>query len=163
MMVKIFFFSFFLLGNCLAAYAQNDFPYDKYSPRTLAEIGELNAVTEKASPDINDPKTSGRILDADFLYSRVRVKFMNKSRPISAERKELMGFWQKTFGLDEKKMTLFENEYLFKECNTEYWMPVQKQVAGYFAGELKEGDMVTLYLMRASAKRAKGSGVWDWG
>ncbi len=161
-MVKIFLFLFVLLGSCLAIYAQDDFPYDKYLPRTLAEIGELNVALQNASPAGKDLKMGGLIFDADFLYSHARVKFMNKSRPISADRKELMGLWQKTFSIDEKNMALFENEYLFKECNTEYWIPVQKQVAGYFAKELKEGDMLTLYFLRASGKRAKGSEVWDW-
>jgi hypothetical protein len=39
---------------------------------------------------------------------------------------------------------------------------VQKPVTAYFPKELKEGDMVTLYLMRATGKRAQGSAAWDW-
>ncbi len=161
MMVKIFFFSFILLGNCLAIYAQSDFPYDKYSPRTMGEIEELSLVMQNSMPDANI-KTGGLIFDADFLYSHVRMKFMNKSRPVSAERKEVMGVWQRTFSLDEKTIASYESEYLFRECNKDYWIAVQKPVASYFPKELKEGDMVTLYLMRATGKRAKGSDVWDW-
>ena len=162
MILKILIISFVLIGNSLAAYAQNDFAYEKYLPRTLGEIEELAVAMQNTKPEINNPKSGELIFDADFLYSHVRVKFMNKSRPVSAERKEVMGLWQKTFAFDEKVIASFETEYLFRECNKDYWIPVQKPVASYFPKELKEGDMVTLYLMRATGKRPKGSTVWDW-
>lgn len=162
MKLKIVCLILLVMGSVFSVSAQNDFPYEKYISRTLAEIGDLNLALQNADKGIKDAKAGVLIFDADFLYSHVRVKFMNKSRSMSAERKELLGLWQKTFGLDEKAIALYESEYLFKECNTEHWIPYQKQVAAFFPKELKEGDMVTLYLMRASGKKAKDSNIWDW-
>ena len=162
MILRIFLISLFLWGTSMSICAQNDFPYEKYLPRTMGEIEELSVALQNSTPDANNPKTAGLIFDADFLYSHVRMKFMNKSRPVPAERKETLGFWQKTFSLDEKVIASYESEYLFRECAKDHWIPVQKPVSEYFPKELKEGDMVTLYLMRATGKRAKGSMTWDW-
>src|SRR5262245_6764514 len=102
MILRILTFFVLLCGVSLGISAQNNFPYEKYLARTMGEIGELNQGLQNASPVAKDPKMNGLIFDADFLYSHVRVKFMNKSRPMSAERKETLGFWQKSFSLDEK-------------------------------------------------------------
>lgn len=49
---------------------------------------------------------------------------------------------------------------LFKECDNEYWIPVQKQVIPHFAKELKKGDMVSLFIVRVGGEKAKDR--WDW-
>lgn len=48
---------------------------------------------------------------------------------------------------------------LVKECDKEYWVTVQKQVAGYFPKELKAGDRITLYLMVVGG--VKTAEKWD--
>jgi hypothetical protein len=100
--------------------------------------------------DINDSEhvqNKGFLINAKPYYSAVRVEFADKSRPISPARLNLIKSWQGTLGIDAKILTLLENEFLFKECDKEYWIPVQKQVAAYFPKELKKGDRITLYLM----------------
>lgn len=160
MIFRIFFLFLFLAGTFLTVSAQDDFPYKRYVPRTLAELDEMNMNVLKTDPNIKIPKLGIPLFDSDFLFSHVRVKFMNRSRPISLERKGLIYLWRQFSEVDEKIIASFENEYLFKECNTEYWLPVQKPVAAYFPRDLKEGDMVTLYLMRANAK--KDNAAWTW-
>ena len=39
-------------------------------------------------------------------------------------------------------------------------IPVQKQVSSYFEKELKKGDVIDLYLVRAGGIRTAGR--WDW-
>lgn len=157
MIRKVVILAAVILAFSIPAAAQNDFPYEKYKNRTVAEVLQL-------SFDIKPPDdkgiTTSLIFSADFLHSSARVKFMNKSRPISAARKELMTHWQKSFSVDEKLVARFINEYLFTECGVEYWMPVQSPVASYFPKELKEGDMITVYLIRGPGKKTKESSDW---
>jgi hypothetical protein len=157
MIHKVAILTVVILAFSITSAAQNDFPYEKYKNRTLAEILQMSLDMGKPSDNVPIPSI---IFSGDFLHSSVRVKFMNKSRPISATRKEIMTLWQKTFSVDEKLVTLFTNEHLFTECGIEYWIPVQSQVASYFPKELKEGDMITLYLMRGPGKKTKESSDW---
>lgn len=119
-----------------------DFPYDKYLTRTLAELVDDN------SPKPNRPvEKIDLLISAKPFYSAVRVKYVGGSRPISDTKKMLIKTWQESLGYDANVIKLFENEYLFKECEKEYWLPVQKPVASYFPKELAENDNITLYLM----------------
>lgn len=156
----------FLLASiafCCAAQAQtNDFPYEKYKERTLAELVETGASMPKTDDAGRQLQSPDLILDADFHYSRTRVKYLGSSRPMSAQSKELLGLWQKSFSIAQNIVDLFADEYLFRECDKEYWIPVQKQVANYFAKELKPGDMVTLFLLRASGKRVKDTKEYNF-
>jgi hypothetical protein len=158
MVYKIIILIAVILAFSIAAAAQSDFPYEKYKPRTISEILAISAEMQK-KPDDKLP-VPNIIFSADFLHSQVRVKFQNKSRPIPAERKELLGQWQKVFSVDGKLAARFTDEYLFTECGVEYWMPVQSQVASYFPKELKEGDMITLYLIRSAGRKTKDG--FDW-
>ncbi len=123
------------------AYSQ-DFPYQEYKSRTLSEFAEMDSDVTK-----RDYKEKQLLIHAKPFYSAIRVKYVGTSRPVSTDKKNLFKLWQGSIGYDPKVLTLLENEYLFKECDKEYWIPVQKQVAAYFPKEMKEGDMITLYLM----------------
>jgi len=127
----------FLTTNTILA---QDFDYDRYKPRTLAELIDLN------NPKLTDGAKKQFVISGDWFHSQVRLKYVGTSRLLSAERKELLNNWQKSFNIKPETANLFEKEFLFKECEKEYWLPVQKQVASYFPKELKEGEMITLYL-----------------
>jgi len=148
------------VANSLTIYAQGSFPYEEYEPRTLSEIVSLNADVKNADVIVGKKDVPHIVLNANFLHSQARVKFMNKTRPVSTDRKELLKIWQKTYGIEERIANLYENEYLFKECDYDYWIPVQKQVAAYFPKELKEGDMISLFIMRVGGKKINAN--WDW-
>lgn len=162
MLKLLTFLTLVIAGNLLPVLAQDKFPYEVYKPRTLSEIVALNSDLKSADVIIGKKDIPQITLNADFLHSQARLKFMNKSRPVSSDRKELLKIWQKTFAVDEKIAALYENEYLFKECDTEHWIPVQKQVASYFPKELKENDMVSLFIMRIGGQKLKTTNNWDW-
>ncbi|MBX7173540.1 MAG: hypothetical protein K1X72_21410 [Pyrinomonadaceae bacterium] len=132
-----------------------DFPFDKYKTRTLSELVEIEREATKTTYE-----GKGLLIDAKPFYSAVRVKFIGTSRAISSEKKNLLKMWQGSLGYDAEILSLYENEYLFKECDKEYWIPVQKQVAAYFPKELKSGDMITIYLMVVGGVKLEKD--WDF-
>jgi hypothetical protein len=132
---------FFISLFSSVIYSQS-FPYEEYKNRTLSELVEMDSDVVKT-----DYKEKQLLIHAKPFYSAIRLKYVGTSRPISAEKKNLFKLWQGSLGMDAKVLTLLENEFLFKECDKEYWIPVQKQVAAYFPKEMQQGDMITLYLM----------------
>ena len=137
------------------AYSQG-FPYHEYKTRTLSELVEMDSDVKNV--DYKDEK--GILIHAKPFYSAIRLEYTGKSRPISAERLNLFKLWQGSLGINAKILTFLENEYLFKECDKEYWIPVQKQVAAYFPKELKAGDRITLYLMAVGGVKIKNN--WEF-
>jgi hypothetical protein len=144
-----------LLGCCSYSFAQG-FPWDDFKPRTLKEIVSLDEREIKMSE-----KQNSIILHADMLLSVVRVKYTGKSRPISKTKKELLQNWAQTFTGDGKQYAaMYEEDLLFTEDGVEYWLPVQKKVIPHFAKELKAGEDVDVYLVRAGGVCIKK--VCDW-
>ena len=139
-MKSIFAVCVLLLVFAVTSFAQ-DFDYDRYKSRTLAEIIDLN------NPKLDAGAKKQMMMSGKFFDSRVRVKYIGTSRPLSPERKEILNAWKTTHNIKPEIVALFEKEFLFKECEKEYWLPVQKQVAEFFPKELKEGEMITLYLI----------------
>ncbi len=139
-------FALFFTAHIVPA---QDFDYDRYKPRTLSELIELN------NPKLEDSTKKTFIISADWFHSHVRLKYIGTSRVISAERKELINNWKKAFNINAETTDMFEKEYLFKECDKDYWLPVQKQVASFFPKELKAGEMVTLYLFFGGGIKTK--------
>lgn len=147
----------FVLALSAGAFAQ-DFPYDVYDPRTLSELADLQK--DATSMDYG-PSKKHIVVNAKPFYSAVRVTFIGTAKPLTTEEKEYLKIWQGTLGYDEKVLALFENKYLFKECDKEYWIVVQKPVAAFFPKELKTGDMVTLYLMFPGSTKFKPTDPWN--
>lgn len=149
----VLFFALILIHS--VAYGQG-FPWDEFKPRTLKEIIALDADDVKRYPDKNR-----LIIHADPLSSKVRMRYTGESRPIPSTRKEVLKLWTGSLQIDPKYLEGYENEFLFIEDKTDYWLPVQKKVIGYFDKELKKGDDVDLYLIRVGGiKQVKGE--WDW-
>ncbi|HYJ90229.1 MAG TPA: hypothetical protein VEV84_02890, partial [Pyrinomonadaceae bacterium] len=94
--------------------------------------------------------------------SVVRVKYAGKIREMSAVKKDLLkSYWAKLFAQDSDKYSdLYENDFLFTENGVEYWLPVQKQVSAYFPKELKEGDDIDIYIVRAGGVCIKKECDW---
>ncbi len=145
---------FVTLFGCYQSARAQEFNYDAYEPRTLA------GMVEKYKP-LGDEASKG--VDTVFGHtfpSRVKVKYDGAQRKISAARKSFVEEWTKTRGLGPEVAALFEHEYLFTENSVEHWLPAQKQVAAYFAEELKKGDEVTLFAIIVGGQKV--SGKWDW-
>ena len=132
-----------LLG--ITALAQG-FPWDIFKPRTLQEV--TSATTKAVRPDDH------MFLAHDQLESRVEVVFTGKSRPISKVRKTFIDTWFGMLRSEQKKLAeLYENEYLYKEGEVEYWLPTSTPITKYFDKELKPGDKMDLYLISIGAYR----------
>ncbi|HEY1403754.1 MAG TPA: hypothetical protein VGB05_06480, partial [Pyrinomonadaceae bacterium] len=143
------------LGGYSHSFAQG-FPWDDFKPRTLKEIVKLDA------REIEDSEKQNRvILHADMLLSVVRVKYTGKSRRISETKRGFLQKWAQTYaGNGEQYAAMYEEDLLFTEGGVGYWLPVQKKVAPHFAKELKVGEDVDLYLVRAGGVCSKK--VCDW-
>ncbi len=100
----------FVFVVCLAAViffsvnsaAAQNFDYDRYKPRTLAEITELNTA----------PKTAGEakkefLVSGDWFHSQVRLKYIGTSRALSAERKEILNNWKTSFKIPVETANLY--------------------------------------------------------
>ena len=136
------------------------FPWKDFERRTLKEIIAINE-----SEDVDDqkrlPNQNRMIMRGKILSSVVRVNYMGESRSISEERKKFIELWAGSyFSQTPGYASHYESEFLFKEGNDEYWLPVQKQVARYFPKELKKGDAVDVYLIRPGGLSVKGKTDW---
>jgi hypothetical protein len=144
-----------ILAARASARAQG-FDYDAYEPRTLADMIAKYDYKENDDPKMKD----GSVIFGASFPSRVKVTYTGDSRRIPEARRQFMGDWVKTHGMDARVGELFESEWKFVEGVVEYWLPVQKQVASYFDKELKKGEAVNLYAVIAGGKKI--SGRWDW-
>ncbi|MGB8510462.1 MAG: hypothetical protein WCD76_18965 [Pyrinomonadaceae bacterium] len=143
-----------LASNALAA--AQDFPAHLYEPNTLR-----NVIKENTS-DATKYKDTGQLVLTKGRPYRVSVKYTGTSRPISANRKELLKLWIESYGIESRFFELYENEFLFTEDDVEYWLPVQTPVAKYFDKELTKGDRLDVYVQFVGGKRGKGSDHIDW-
>ncbi|MCA1849468.1 MAG: hypothetical protein LC672_00075 [Acidobacteria bacterium] len=132
------------------------FPWDDFKRRTLKEIVSIDA------KEIQDSERENRVIfHADMLLSVIRVKYTGKSRPISKVKKEFLEKWAQTFSQNaEAYAAHYERDFLFMEGEVEYWLPVQKKVSAYFPKQLKEGEEVDIYVVRAGGVCSKK--VCDW-
>jgi hypothetical protein len=126
------------------ARGQDTFPYDQFAPRTVAEL--VRAGAGAISLD-TDPTKVHMMIDAKPFESAIRLTYVGTSRPVPPERRQVFDMYQKSMQPKVDITSLVDNEYLFRECDTDYWIPVEKQVAAYFPKELKTGDMITVYLI----------------
>jgi hypothetical protein len=151
----LFYLAMIVLAASTVTQAQQN--WDHYKLRTLKQLLEQNASL------ISERETRGArtdlLITADFP-SRVKVTYTGEKRMIPAKRKEFITYWADSRNASRDIVDLFEEELLFKEDSTEYWLPVQKQVIPFFAKELKKGDPVQLFLIMLGART--DDGVSDW-
>ena len=133
------------------------FPWNDFKPRTLAEIVKIDA------REIQDSVRQNRLIfHGDMLLSVIRVKYTGKRRPMSGTKREVLRMWGQTFSIPNaaEYTSFYEEDLLFTEGGVEYWLPVQKKVLPHFAEELKEGEEVDIYIVRAGGICRKK--VCDW-
>lgn len=157
-------FSTMLLIFVFLLVAQNTvaqgFPYHLYVPRTLSELTDIN---EKARPPIQKDSKNIAISVKPF-YSAIRLEYAGKSRKLSKEKLGLFKIWAEALNVgssntNAKFLDLLDKEYLFKECDKEYWIPVQVPAANDFPKDMKKGDRITLYLMLTGGIETDGK--WE--
>lgn len=136
------------------------FPWKDFERRTLPELIKTNEREEQENirrfPDQNQ-----FVFRGTTLPSAVQLTYTSESRPLSAERKKFIETWARSYYRNTGYANLYTAEYLFREGNEDYWLPVQKGVARYFDEELKKGDPVDLYLINPGGLRVdKGKTIW---
>lgn len=142
------FLSLTLIATSCALTLLQEFPWEKFKPRTLKDV--ITITTKAVRPD------DSIYLAHNQLESKVEVIFTGQSRPISAARKTFIKTWLETLRSDQKGLAeLFEREYLYKEGSEEYWLATSKPITKYFEQELKPGDKMDLYLISIGAYRSK--------
>lgn len=91
------------------------------------------------------------MISAKPFYSAIRVEYAGKSRKILEDKMFLFKMWVESLGVKSDRnysvLDVIDKEFLFKECDKEYWIPVQSFAAEDFPEDLKTGDKMTLYLM----------------
>ena len=152
----------FVLIFCATVFSQKDKEQNKYKYRTLSEITMLNR--ENTAEILRKSKIEEKndFISFDLFYSRVRLQFIGNPRPVSSDHKELIKTWTKLQNVDEKITNLYENEFLFKECDKEYWIPMQKKVGEAILKEVKTDNMITLFVINIGGRRAAMSKEYDW-
>jgi hypothetical protein len=92
--------------------------------------------------------------------ARSRAVFTGQSRPLDDRKQAFITAFASTSEGNRSYATLYQREYLFQANGKDFWLPVQSQVAAYFATELASGMPVTLYLRNAGGFRLAKE--WDW-
>lgn len=138
-----------------SAFSQKKSSFDKYKERSLSEIIELNRegtdqILRKAKID-----EQHGFIGIDPFYSKARLQYVGTPRPISPTHQSLIKTWSKLQRVDKKFTSLYENEYLFKEGETEYWIPVQKPGSDRIEADLRSGEMVTLFVIYVGGQKEK--------
>ena len=125
----------FLVVIPVSSYAQTD--WHTYPARTVANI------IESHSGEVSDK--SDLIVSADPFPSKTVVTYMGKRRPVGEYTKFFINLWAQSRNLPPENASMLLEEYLFREKDKEYWIPVIKSLTPYFDKELKEGDEIQVY------------------
>jgi hypothetical protein len=126
---------FLIVFLSLNLFAQSD--WHTYPVRSVAEIIALNPAESSEKADI--------IISANPFPSKTTVIYMGKSRPISEDTKNFIGLWVQTRNVSPENANLLVEEFLFREKDREYWIPVITRVSPVFKRDLKEGDELIVY------------------
>lgn len=117
------------------AFGQND--WHTYPDRTLAELEKDHTRDTTRKPDM--------IISADPFPSKTAVIYGGKHRPVNERTTEFVKLWAQSRNLSPETHTKLTEEYLFKENDREYWLPVLNKLAPFIEQELKPGDEVRIY------------------
>lgn len=131
-----FVLAFFALATCASAQRQDEDPWAKYTPGKLSEV-------IKAQTFPNMQNEGG--VDMGSHPLKARVIYSGKSRPIPSDKKSLIKFWMQSYRYSEEILKMFDEEFLFLEDSTEYWLPVQNVLIPHFKKEIREGESVDLF------------------
>jgi hypothetical protein len=145
-----------VLGICAGSAVAQDFPYEKFARANVAEI--VAEFSDQAGPE--RVPTGSRHFDARVLRHIFRLTYRGSRRPIDAATATYLRHYQTAFGGHAQWAELFEEEYLFADGKTEYWLPVQKAVAAHFSKELQPGEAVDLYVVSAGGVLTANG--WKW-
>ena len=157
------FFLVLMLAFCGSTVLAQGFPWQDFKPRTLKDLAAMEKDVEQRRETDGKPAV---VFHGDMLLTRARVIYTGSTRPISDLKKQFLAQWTELYagGNKEAYANLYETDLLFTENGVDYWLPVQKKVIPYFDKELKKGDAVDLYIVRAGGiyETKKEKDKWDW-
>lgn len=120
----------------------------------MAELAILGAAPE--APQIVGKTTMG--ISANPFYSAVRLEYGGEVRNLSERKLAYYKLWAASLDVGSANpkvnvLDLIQKEYLFKECDKEYWITVSTPAANDFPKGMKKGDRLTLYMMLAGGMK----------
>ena len=136
MKTKLFFTSVLVLtvaGSMLAqAGPKKPRELDDYTPRTLADISQLQgSVIESSNKNVS--------IHGEIFPTRVKVIYEGNSRPLNQNKKATIAAWANRFaGAPETYNRPYQQEVLFTENGQKYWLAVRTEFLSRFAQELKK-------------------------
>lgn len=134
-MKQILYTLFLILAFALPSFAQND--WHTYPARTIAELISSHSGEALRKADL--------IISANPFPSKTKVTYTGKSRQIGKRTKDFIKLWVQTRNVPAGNADMLAEEFLFREQNEEYWIPVIKALVPFFGKELKEGDEIVIY------------------
>jgi hypothetical protein len=129
--------------------------WDRYIPRTLAEIVEESAAFIEPSEAL----TMYAEMSPEYSFpSRVVVTYTGQFRETLPRRQGFIAIWGSSLGIAslEEMPEIFPQEVLVVEDGVEYWIPVQGVLVPYMEDELEAGDEVILFVIWAGAIMESG-------
>lgn len=126
---------------------------ESYKVRTLAGVVELNREGTDAILKKSRPNERQGFIGIDLYRSQVKVEYVGTPRVIPADRQGLMATWQKLQRVDKNFVRLYEKEHLFREGNTEYWIPVQRDMSARMEQTVKPGEILNLFVVYVGAAK----------
>ncbi|MGI9036599.1 MAG: hypothetical protein ACR2GD_11245 [Pyrinomonadaceae bacterium] len=134
-MKQILYVFFLILTFAISSFAQND--WHTYPVRMIADIVEEHSGEASQKADL--------IISAKPFPSKTKVVFTGKSRPVGKRTKDFIKLWTQTRNVPASNADMLAEEFLFREQDKEYWIPVIKTLVPFFGKELKEGDEIVIY------------------
>lgn len=160
--LKIVVFVLLLIFSSTIFSQKNKSDLDIYKFRTLSEVINFNKQTTDEMLKKTKLEDESAFIGIDLFHSRVRVQYIGKPRPISESHKEMMATWSRLQNIDSKIVKSYETEILVRECDKEYWIPIQAVVGKDFLKKIKIGEMVTIYAVHLGGKKEKMASEYDW-
>lgn len=134
-MKQILYIFFLILIFTIPSFAQND--WHTYPVRTIAELIESHSGEASQKADL--------IVSANPFPSKTKAVYTGKSRSIGKRTKDFIKLWTQTRNVPASNADVLVEEFLFREQDKEYWIPVIKTLVPFFAKDLKEGDEIVIY------------------
>ena len=125
--------------------------WDRYRP------GTLQAIVERESLGLGS--ADGHYLGGDPSPTRATLIFVGQVRPIREDVKQLMEF-SMMLQQHEGRRPAYDEEWLFREGQTNYWLPVQAMTAESMREVVKPGDPVTVWVQYWGAILSGGRKTW---
>ena len=129
-------FTLLIVGSSSNLFAQSD--WDTYPVREIAALVKQEQDLKNKTPK------SDIVVSADPFPSKTIVTYIGSKRSASKYTRLFVKLWAESKGVPQNADMLVD-EYLFKENETEYWIPVHKLVAPALEKDLQPGDQIGVY------------------